>query len=273
MALQPPLDQAVKPIIQVFSGFSDKLDGVQNSLLGKVTELQEKVTGLPNKIDCNDPRILEMKEILDQINNNISNIQELFKNIQLVVNILLVVATVAAVGITIAIIVTLIGNPGIEQGLKVAAFVVATILGILGLISIALNSVVDLIQSLPDILNNALNKLSSTCNNQPINLNTLSDSDSQLNISQFEDMTESEFYQLINVSDSDIQGREEKIEQLLEQQKSLLDNLIEAPSNVIVNVGIPDNNQGKTGDYYINKQNNQIYGPKVSDISWGSPLN
>ena len=94
-------------------------------------------------------------------------------------------------------------------------------------------------------------------NNQPINLNTLSNSDSQLNISQFEDMTESEFYQLINVSDSDIQGREEKIEQLLEQQKSLLDNLIEAPSNVIVNVGIPDNNQGKTGDYYINKQNNQ----------------
>ena len=104
-------------------------------------------------------------------------------------------------------------------------------------------------------------------------LKNLNDDDSQIDISQFEDMTESEFYQLINVSDSDIQGREEKIEQLLEQQKSLLDNLIEAPSNVLVNMGVPDNNQGKTGDYYINKQNNQIYGPKVSDTSWGSPLN
>jgi len=120
-----------------------------------------------------------------------------------------------------------------------------------------------------------LTKLSSTCNNQAINLNTISNlnDDSQLNISQFEDMTESEFYQLINVSDSDISGREEKIEELLEQQKSLIDNLIEAPSNVLVNVGVPDNNQGKTGDYYINNQNNQIYGPKVSDTSWGSPLN
>jgi len=276
MALQPPLDQAVKPIIQLFSGFSDKLDGVQDSILQKVTELQEKVTGLPKKIDCNDPRISEMKDLLSGINDRISDTQQLTENIQTVINILIVIATAAAIAISIAIVVTLIGNPAIEQGLKIAAFVVATILGILGLISLNLDSIVSLIQSLPDTLSGVLDKISSTCNNQAINLNTLknlNDSDSQIDISQFEDMTESEFYQLINVSESDIQGRENKIEQLLEQQKSLLENLIEAPSNVLVNVGVPDNSLGKTGDYYINKQNNQIYGPKVSDTSWGSPLN
>ena len=276
MALQPPLDQAVQPIIQAFTGLTDNLDNIQDKILEYVNNLQEKLINLPDKIDCNDPRISEMKDLLSSINDRISDTQRLTENIQTVINILLVIATAAAVAIAIAIVITLVGNPAIEQGLKTAAFVVATILGILGLISLNLDSIVSLIQSLPDTLSNVLDKISSTCNNQAINLNTLknlNDSDSQIDISQFEDMTESEFYQLINVSESDIQGRENKIEQLLEQQKSLLDNLIEAPSNVLVNTGVPDNNLGKTGDYYINKQNNQIYGPKVSDISWGSPLN
>ena len=276
MALQPPLDQAVQPIIQAFTGLTDNLDNIQDKILEYVNNLQEKLINLPDKIDCNDPRISEMKDLLSSINDRISDTQRLTENIQTVINILLVIATAAAVAIAIAIVITLVGNPAIEQGLKTAAFVVATILGILGLISLNLDSIVSLIQSLPDTLNNVLDKISSTCNNQAINLNTLknlNDSDSQIDISQFEDMTESEFYQLINVSESDIQGRENKIEQLLEQQKSLLDNLIEAPSNVLVNTGVPDNNLGKTGDYYINKQNNQIYGPKVSDTSWGSPLN
>ena len=276
MALQPPLDQAVQPIIQAFTGLTDNLDNIQDKILEYVNNLQEKLINLPDKIDCNDPRISEMKDLLSSINDRISDTQRLTENIQTVINILLVIATAAAVAIAIAIVITLVGNPAIEQGLKTAAFVVATILGILGLISLNLDSIVSLIQSLPDTLSNVLDKISSTCNNQAINLNTLknlNDSDSQIDISQFEDMTESEFYQLINVSESDIQGRENKIEQLLEQQKSLLDNLIEAPSNVLVNTGVPDNNLGKTGDYYINKQNNQIYGPKVSDTSWGSPLN
>jgi len=276
MALQPPLDQAVKPIIQAFTGLTDNLDNIQDKILEYVNNLQEKLINLPDKIDCNDPRISEMKDLLSSINDRISDTQRLTENIQTVINILIVIATAAAIAIAIAIVITLVGNPAIEQGLKTAAFVVATILGILGLISLNLDSIVNLIQSLPDTLSNVLDKISSTCNNQAINLNTLknlNDSDSQIDISQFEDMTESEFYQLINVSESDMSDREAKIEQLLEQQKSLLDNLIEAPSNVLVNTGVPGNNLGKTGDYYINKQNNQIYGPKVSDTSWGSPLN
>ena len=272
MALQPPLDQAVQPIIQVFTALIDNLDNIQDKILEDVNELQEKLINLPDKIDCNDPRISEMKGLLSNINDRISDTQRSTENAQTVINILLVIATAAAIAIAIAIVVTLIGNPAIEQGLKTASFVVATILGILGLISLNLNSRVSLIQSLPDTLSNVLEKISSTCNNQTINLNTLKNLN-DIDISQFEDMTESEFYQLINVSDSDISDREKKIEQLLEQQKSLLDNLIEAPSNVLVNTGVPDNNLGKTGDYYINKQNNQIYGPKVSDTSWGSPLN
>jgi len=272
MALQPPLDQAVQPIIQVFTALIDNLDNIQDKILEDVNELQEKLINLPDKIDCNDPRISEMKGLLSNINDRISDTQRSTENAQTVINILLVIATAAAIAIAIAIVVTLIGNPAIEQGLKTASFVVATILGILGLISLNLNSRVSLIQSLPDTLSGVLDKISSTCNNQAINLNTLKNLN-DIDISQFEDMTESEFYQLINVSDSDISDRKNKIEQLLEQQKSLLDNLIEAPSNVLVNVGVPDNNLGKTGDYYINKQNNQIYGPKVSDTSWGSPLN
>ena len=38
-------------------------------------------------------------------------------------------------------------------------------------------------------------------------------------------MTETEFYRTVNVSDEDLQDRQQKIEQLLEQQQSLIDNV------------------------------------------------
>jgi hypothetical protein len=47
---------------------------------------------------------------------------------------------------------------------------------------------------------------------------------------------ESEFYQLINVSQEDIDLRKDLIVQLQQEQRTLLD-LLEAPSNVIIGTG------------------------------------
>ena len=140
----------------------------------------------------------------------------------------------------------------------------------LSLISLGLNFASNKINSLSDQLGGVLEKLSNTCSNESFIINTIQRID---NVDTFADMTASEFYRTVNVSELDLSDRADKIEQLLTSQRSLIDNLIEAPSNVLSNNGIPNNNQGNQGDYYINTQNNQIYGPKLSDTNWGTPLN
>ena len=270
MALQPPFDEAVKPIMGLFSKFSNKLNGLQNELTDKVNEMQQLVTGLPDNIDCNDPRINKLKELLERLNDIIAGIQKLFQNVQLAVNILIIIATIAAVAIAISLALVLPTNNAIVKALEVSSYVVATILGVLGLISLGLNMAVDFVNSLPDQLSSILDKLSSTCSNESFIINTLNRTDGA---DQFSDMTTSEFYRSVNVSETDLKDREQKIEKLLDQQRSLIDNLIEAPSNVLTDSGLPESDSGDTGDYYINIDTNKIFGPKISDIEWGTALN
>lgn len=78
----------------------------------------------------------------------------------------------------------------------------------------------------------------------------------------------SEFYQPINVSDPDIQARLDLIRQLLAEQLDVVLNINEAPSQVIVQSGLPVDTIGQLGDYWINSSTQQVYGPKPSDSSW-----
>jgi hypothetical protein len=84
----------------------------------------------------------------------------------------------------------------------------------------------------------------------------------------YNDLVATEFYNEFNVSDEDLEFRSDTIEDLLKQQQDLLKSLQEAPSQVIQGVGSPNAAIGKAGDYYIDMQNQQIYGPKPSINSW-----
>jgi uncharacterized phage infection (PIP) family protein YhgE len=283
MALQPPFDQAVKPIINLFSKFSDKLNGLQDKLSDTVNQMQSKVNDLPDNVQCDDSRIQELKDLFDSLNDTISKIQDIFETAQQIVNILIIVATISAIVIALLSLSPIplpIGTPPpvFNKALEVSSYVVATILGVLGLVSLGLNVVVEKISSIAEQIQPVLQKVSNTCSNESFNLNSIKRSDSadefsDMNVSEFNDMFASKFYQSVNVSDSDLQDRGEKIEQLLEQQRSLIDNLIEAPSNVLSDIGAPQSNLGKKGDYYINIDTNKIFGPKPTDTTWNGPLN
>lgn len=278
MALQPPFDQAVKPIVNLFSKFSDKLNGLQDKLSDTVNQMQSKVNDLPDNVQCDDPRIQELKDLFDSLNDTISKMQNIFETAQQIVNILIIVATITAVALAISLAIVLPTNNAIVKGLEVSSYIVATILGILGLISLGLNIASNKVNSISDQIGPVLEKISNTCSNESFVINTVKRSDSAgqfsgMTTSEFSDMIASEFYQPVNVSDSDLRDREQKIEQLLEQQRSLIDNLIEAPSNVLSDIGAPQSNLGKKGDYYINTDTNKIFGPKPTDTTWNGPLN
>ena len=83
----------------------------------------------------------------------------------------------------------------------------------------------------------------------------------------------SKFYNELNVSDSDLTDRSTNIKNLINQQRDLLTSLQEAPSKVYQEQGIPDANLGKPGDFYVNLDTSQVYGPKLSATEWGQPIN
>ena len=84
----------------------------------------------------------------------------------------------------------------------------------------------------------------------------------------YNDLVATEFYNDLNVSETDLDDRSDAIEQLLKQQQNLLTSLIEAPSKVYQGEGLPNNNIGKPGDFYIDTKTQQVYGPKMSINSW-----
>lgn len=277
MALTPPFDQAVKPILNLFGNINGKVGELQSKLLNQLTELQSKITDLPENIKCSDPRIDNIKQDIQRINDTISDIQTVFGNIQNVVNILLIVATISSIAIAISLAIVLPTNTGIVKALEVSSYVVATILGVLGAITGLIAFAQSMLSNISSALGPILNKLGSICNNETFIVNTDTANSILNDISKqtagYGDMTQTEFYRTINVSSEDLQDREQKIEQLLEQQRSLIDNLIEAPSQVINNQGIPNSDIGNIGDYYIDKLSKTIYGPKISDTNWGTPVN
>ena len=277
MALTPPFDQAVKPILNLFDNINGKVGELQSKLLNQLTELQSKITDLPENIKCSDPRIDDIKQDIQRINDIISDIQTVFGNIQNVVNILLIVATISSIAIAISLAIVLPTNTGIVKALEVSSYVVATILGVLGAITGLIAFAQSMLSNISSALGPILNKLGSICNNETFIVNTDTANSILNDISKqtagYGDMTQTEFYRTINVSNEDLQNREQKIEQLLEQQRSLIDNLIEAPSQVINNQGIPNSDIGNIGDYYIDKLSKTIYGPKISDTDWGTPVN
>ena len=86
-------------------------------------------------------------------------------------------------------------------------------------------------------------------------------------------MIPTDFYTELNVSDTDLIQRSNTIQELVDQQRSLYNSLLEAPSQVYKRNGPPSQNLGKIGDYYLDIATNISYGPKLSDTDWGNPLN
>ena len=119
---------------------------------------------------------------------------------------------------------------------------------------------------LSKLLAGVINKLSSICNTETFEVSKITQD--AINNQVVTDNITSEFYRLINVSQSDLDNRNVLIADLELQQRLLLTDLLEAPSKVYQNQGAPANDLGKLGDYYIDLDTQTVYGPKVSSNNW-----
>jgi len=289
-AIVPPLDIIPKLPAKAVTLVIKQVDIQTDRLLDTVTKTVQDTVKLPTNIKCDDPRIAQIKKQLADIQKQITTVQETIPKIQTTINTVRQLIGVAT-GIKTALSVAQLANP-VTAPLFIAqqltAIQDATIVNAISSLSQFASVPVSLASKLQTItppLLAAIDKVSNICNGDvdtlTISQDALSDDALQDVLSNnglqpdtdYNDLVNTEFYNEENVSDDDLQHRSDTIQQLLEQQQNLLTSLQEAPSKVYQASGGPSNTLGKLGDYYINLDDQSIYGPKLRPDDWGQPVN
>jgi len=308
MALAPPYDKIPALIPLAISQIHTLVNKIIAFLTKKAIELVNKANLLPKKnIKCDDPRIKNLKNILQKIKDTIDSLLRILNVLSTIVPIAALVANIASTILTLQL--TLVplsitpAPPPVTQTINIQNETIAGVSGALTQAGIIVTITTASISMVSTLLGPAINILSSICQGESFAVNQDTQNAilqdvrdeldrlnvnadivdrnldiSQIDTSRYQDFVNSEFYRPVNVSIEDLNDRDDIIQDLLERQKNLIENILEAPSKSIVNTNIetsgePDINVGREGDYYIDKITKTIYGPKISDNDWGLGLN
>ena len=264
---------------QIILLLSKQIDAISN--------LAEKTStdclNLAHNVKCSDPTV-------KQIKGQLADLQRLIDQLNIIINrtsdIISIINTVATTAFVLKIIQLAIpAVPGVPTGpiteliniftklIDNAKSSINSLKGILANIKSQFNRINSLIA-------NSINTIGSICNNESFTVTSevasiINNASSIIgnDTSIINDQYPTEFYTNINVSDDDINLRFNTISELLENQLDVMTNLVEAPSKVYQASGAPSNTLGKLGDYYINLDNQSIYGPKLRADDWGQPVN
>lgn len=273
-SIVPPLDLIPTLPGKAASAIMQQIDVQMDNLVEQVNTTVQDSIKLPSNIQCNDPRIEKIKTNLKQIQTQITEVQQNIPKIQQTIdNVKTAVQTAQAIKsiITVAQLSNPITAPVfIAQNLMaIQDALIVNSLGALQSFSTLPTSLASKFQTIVPVLAESIQKLNSVCNSD--------NSGDGIEIPNFDgdldynDLVDTNFYTEQNVSDADLQFRSDTIQQLVEQQRDLISSLLEAPSQVYKDSGLPSNDLGKSGDYYVDTSTNKIYGPKTS--VWGTPVN
>lgn len=249
----------------------------QRDLVDKIIDrLERKLLGLPKNTKCGDAVVNDLKKELERLKRIAESLQKIADNLPPILTTLQTIATIGQILIGISLAQpTAPGQPTTPPNQKLIAL--AELLKNIQIILTILQSIAAMLPPISKRLLAITSKTEATiksiCGDE---LNTSANSDTDvsttsqnsLSDSQLNSNYPSEFYQDINVSNEDLQRRINQIQDLLNQQKDIVENLIEAPSKVITGIGVPVGNLGNISDYYIDTDTQTIYGPKSTQNSW-----
>ncbi len=277
MSIIPPLDRLTKApsfgVDKIQQQFNDILD----SVVDQTNQTIKDSVKLPTNVKCDDPRVQNIKQNLENIQSLITQVQQNIPKIQSAITAVNTIVSTAQ-GINAAIAAAQLSNP-----VTAALFISLQTQAIQNQLIVNAVEAVKPLQSLPTqieskiltlvpVLITAISKLNTVCGDSDIELN-IPNISTESTVTDYNDLVPTEFYNESNVSETDLTQRSDSIEQLVEQQRNLLTSLQEAPSQVYKQEGNPPPELGKIGDYYLNTSNNVSYGPKITDTDWGNPLN
>ena len=251
-----------------------------NSITSKI---EQRLESFSKNVKCNDAEILDLKNKLNQLKTILDNLNRIQQQLQPLVNRLqLVSRTANTIGGILLAIPAVVGVPEgpKAQTIQTIADLVAGIISVLNVLNILLKIINKVVPKALNIINRAEQSINSLCkdNNASGNntiastsapqANDINDTELSANVLSINGEYPTQFYQTVNVSNSDIKQRVDSINNLIEDELNVLTNLKEAPSKIFYNAGIPASDLGFVGDYYIDTNTQTVYGPKPTINSW-----
>lgn len=245
-------------------------------ILKRITVVAQTIAreaiGLPRNISCSDPRVIRLKQLFAKLQKGIEDFLRILPIVVTTLTIFFVIAQAATAYLTFQNSLPVPTTPGINAIIEAQAELLNKIIDIIKDFKKIITFWGGKVIAASMIITGAVNIVSQICNNDVLIINQYTkqaiDKISAIAV-EVEGISESDsrFYQDYNVSEADIKSRADIIDQLMLQQRSMLD-LVEAPSQVILVSSVPDVAIGVAGDYAINRQQRIIYGPKPSDTEW-----
>jgi len=256
--------------------------------------LQKLLSSLPTDVTCNDPVIQNLKANLEKMQKLIDNIRKILTALDKIRKGLNVTAGVAKTIELVQMVIPLppFAPPGpISKLLKIVIDLgsncksaVECLNGLLSAADLAIATATDTIADATSILSTICTEESVTVTastariiasniNRTVGIEVAGISDNNGNGSNNASLNNgnfsSIFYTKYNVSTDDLNKFEDDVNTLVDESRNILTDLIEAPSAVFIEADSPIAEKGNTGDYYIDIENQLIYGPKISDTEWG----
>ena len=279
MASPFPINQIATPPVLIAARLLPLLNKYIGTLqqLGAV-ELPNLLENIPTNVTCDDADVRELRNKLEALLNFLEKINDLIAVLSTVVDVLKILARV---GQALAVGATLItptngaaqsigeSNAQLAQNsLTVANILLSIFDRLLALFPTILKSASEtqrflnnLCNESDDRVNDFLNNLSG---NDTIDVTLVTPPTAQEILDQYP----STFYTELNVSDEDLNARYQEIVELIDGGFDVINNLVELPTNVLTGQGAPIDTLGTAGDFYIDTQTNQLFGPKPTNGSW-----
>ena len=293
-AIIPPLDKIPKIPGYAVNITISQINRLIDKLIKQTLETAKKASALDISTKCDDKVIKDLKQELTDLQALIKKIQGFIKKIPPAVkSIKTIIKTVKA--IKAANVLAMLSNPltapiftSTELNKVLDASIVNALESLNQFASVPATALSKLTALLPELINIA-SSINSTCNGNGDNASvsvspellgtTLAGTvagnatDGQIAVddtdnNNYDDILPSDFYNEYNASDDDLNFRDDVIQTILDRQLDLLASIQEAPSIVIHGNGDPIDTIGKTGDYYVDKDTDTIYGPKPYRNSW-----
>jgi len=258
---------------QIVSKLTTLMSNQLNSISNLVSKMSSDSLNLAANATCSDPTVQKLKRDLQKFQNEVDRLNTIISNIDRIIPIIRNITTIASTSRAAQLLIP--AAPGVPTGpvtLLINLFTKLVENSNSAIISIQniVNNANSQLQTINNVMADILNTIGSICNTEVF--------DTSAEIAEIiqrplaGSIFPTEFYTELNVSDEDINNRFNVITSLLENQISVMNNLIEAPSKVLSGAGLPTLNLGEINDYYIDTVTNQIFGPKTVD-GWNTSIN
>lgn len=308
MPSPPPYDLITTIPAIAISQLSNQIDNITQALVSRALSCVQDVVKLPESVKCSNPNIDRIKNKLRFILNTINKILQTIPIIQTIASVLQTIGLIAAAALTFLIIVPLPTPPAAIPVIQAQSGLISNILSGISTLKIILNSIQSILQLVVSKLDIIFSFLISKCGAGSIQdlpdvdinvrVEQNSDTDSSLDSTandftalscflesietkfsaqatttiNYNEIFSDNFYQIKSVPDSTLIDRNNNIQSLLDLQLNVLETLKQSPSKFLTGIGVPNASIGFFGDYYIDIQNNTIYGPKPSDAEWNNGI-